>query len=168
MARFLADNRRLVGRQGGLMFLNRRLLTEPAFQAPLADICPHFVATLAAYGRHRVVGSMPLVQRHDAWIRNSLGDCWAGSGGTGTAGFNLGLTVPSSSARRVLEPVSARCVRVNVGAIPVGATLDVRAEVASPEVGQQQILGVAGGDRVAAALVGTRSGGQLEPEAEPG
>lgn len=159
LPRFLGDARRMQGPHGALAFLNRRLLSEPAFAAPLASIYPHFVATLAAYGGHRLRGNLPLPQRRDAWLRNTLGECWAGAGESDTSGFNLGLAQPSAQASRTLGPVAAGCVRVAIGAIPAGATLDVRAIVPSAALGRQLSLGVAGGERVATGLVGERSDG---------
>ncbi len=159
LARLLGDGRKLSGRDGALNVLNKRLLTEPAFNTPLAGIYPNFVATLAAYGRYRVSGRKSLDERYDAWIENTLGPCWQGAPTPFSTGFVIEPLAQSANVRRVLGPVTARCVRVRIGAIVMPTTLDVRAQVASKEVGQQLYLGVAGGEIVAAAVVGERSGG---------
>lgn len=133
--------------------MDRSLTNEPDILTPLYQLYPEFTAVLADYGDHRVQGANTPAQRHDTWINGVLGPC---------PKVALDTTHPSDMVELDLNIVTARCVRVAVGAGMGPLSVDLRAQVASEVIGDQLWLGVAGGARLSRAVVSaSRQGGAI-------
>lgn len=154
--RYLA---RLLARPGpipagkALDWLDQALVDDPDLATPLYRLYPEFIAVQADYGGERVQGASSRTRRHDLWLQQTLGAC---------PEVALDPVNATGHARLPLNRVTSRCVRVALDPGVGPLSVDIRAQVASPRIGQQLWLGVSGGARLARAAVSTgKQGGAI-------
>jgi len=152
LARLLQSDTRVAGsRQRELQWLDAFLRSNEGFGLSLARIYPQFLATYMDYPLHRATraisrsdpGSGDPAQDHKRWLQESFGGCPV---------LFFPQDSPAQPVSVALGRVTARCLRLHSESRePV--IVDIQTQARSVAAAQQLSLGVAGGERVAAALV---------------
>jgi hypothetical protein len=124
---------------------------ERGLKAPLSRLFPYFITTFAGYGEGRFV--YPTVTPAQGMVR------WQDFIFDGCQSIGTAAGGAKHSVRLNVEPLAAKCVRMETGDISIAAPVDlvIQVEASTAEELDQIWLGVAGGDRLSRRQEGAMS-----------